>query len=84
MRKLSGNASNEFNRWVTGEKKRMLHQSRKKIGYNILTIFLQMILLTPAQQKTYNELRENVRQGQHSRSIDFMITDSKKHKAAEK
>ena len=84
MRKLSGNALNEFNRWVTGEKKRMLHQFRKKIGYNIFTTFIQMTLLTPAQQKTYNELRENVRQGQHSRSIDFMITDSEIRKAAEK
>ena len=43
MRKLSGNASN---RWMTLEKKRMFHQSRKKIGYNISTIFIQMNLLT--------------------------------------
>ena len=42
MRKLFGNASN---RWMTLEKKRMFHQSRKKIGY-ISTIFIQMNLLT--------------------------------------
>ena len=46
--KLSGNASN---RWMTLEKERMLHQSRKKIGYNICTIFLQMNLLTQLRQK---------------------------------
>ena len=83
MRKLSGNASN---RWMTLEKERMLHQSRKKIGYNICTIFLQMNLLTQLRQKkkTCNELRENDRPGQRSCPLDFMISESEIRKAAEK
>ena len=47
--KLSGNASNQ---WTTLEKERMFHQSRKKIGYSISTIFIQMNLLTQ-RSKTF-------------------------------
>ena len=37
---------------ITTEKERMFHQSRKKIGYNISTIFIQMNLLTQ-RSKTF-------------------------------
>ena len=40
--------------------------------------------LKPAQQKTCNEPRENERHGQHSRPLDFMITESEIRKAAKK
>ena len=52
----------------------MFHQSRKKIGYNISTIFIQMNLLTQ-RSKTFamiDEQRQNECHGQHSRPLDFM------------
>ena len=40
--------------------------------------------LNPAQQWNCNELRENEGHGQHSRPLDFMITESEIPQAAEK
>ena len=78
---LSGNAPN---RWTTLENERMFHQSRKKIGYNISTIFIQMNLLTQRSKTFDNELRQNECHGQHSRPLDFMITEREIRKVAEK
>ena len=49
------------------------HQSRKKIGYNISTIFIQP--LNPTQQNICNEVRQNECHGQHSRPLDFIVTE---------
>ena len=57
--------------------------SGKKIGCNICTIFIQTNLSTQLNKKTCNELRENEGHGQHSRPLDFMITESEILKAAE-
>ena len=40
--------------------------------------------LNPAQQNICNELRQNECHGQHSRPLDFMITEREIRKAAEK
>ena len=40
--------------------------------------------LNPAQQNICNELRQNECYGQHSRPLDFMITEREICKAAEK
>ena len=51
------------------------------------TIFIQFNLhepLNPTQQNICNELRQNECHGQHSRPLDFMITERKIPKAAEK
>ena len=58
----------------------MFHQSRKKIGYNPHS----NEPLNPAQQNICNaELRQNECHGQHSRLLDFMLTESEIRKAAE-
>ena len=38
--------------------------------------------LNPAQQNIYNELQKNECHGQHSRPVDFPITENKIRKAA--
>ena len=47
------------------------------------SIFLT-VPLNPAQRKICNELQENERHGQHSRPLDFSITENELRKAANK
>ena len=47
------------------------------------SIFLT-VPLNPAQRKIFNELQENERHGQHSRPLDFSITENELRKAANK
>ena len=59
----------------------MFDQSQTKIGYNRN---YKSEPLNPAQQNICNELRQNECHGQHSRPLDFMITEREIRKAAEK
>ena len=59
-------------------------QSRKKIGYNISTFFIQMNLFTQRSKTFAIKLRQNECHGQHCRPLDFMITEREIRKAAEK
>ena len=57
------------------------------LGRKLSTIFPQSSFnepLNPAQQNICNEQRQNECHGQHSRPLDFMITEREIRKAAEK
>ena len=62
----------------------MFHQSREKNWLQYLhSLHSNKPLNAVQQKKTCNELRENERHRQHSRPLDFMITESEILKAAE-
>ena len=46
--------------------------------------FWSTVALNPAQRKIYNQLQVNERHGQHSRPLDFSITENEVRKAASK
>ena len=46
--------------------------------------FWSTVALNPAQRKIYNQLQVNERHGQHSRPLDFSITENEVRKAANK
>ena len=46
--------------------------------------FFLTVALNPAQRKIYTELQVNERHGQHSRPLDFSITENEVRKAASK